>query len=605
MDKNDKDEIYMTQEEQKKILKEIFTLPTNPKMELKSQLKSNPKSLLDDYLPCAWKFCEWSVVFLLGYLGFSYAWIITFALLYFSRNFSSTALRPTSSERLHETESLRRSGETWSLPSWVAFPDTERVEWINTIIKKVWPNIGEISQQIAKRLVEPKIKEILHRMNLHDLSNFKLKKVDLGTIPARVGGIKVYDRNTARDEIVMDIEIIYQGDLNVTFTVQAMGCEVNQVSFRGTLRLTLKPLMNVIPLVGGFEIYFMEMPEFDYSLGRMAQLAEVPGVSNIIKSVLDNVMKRGFVWPNRFSFYFPLESVRLLEDQTYAMPQPQGVLNVSLIRARHLMKKDKHLLGGKSDPYAVLSIGEKQVSFKDRYADSTVNPEWNYTAAFPVEEVAGLHLKLEVFDYDAGSEDDFLGRTSLPVQSVVQEDISNRWVRLDDAKHGEVEMTVKWIPVFPASDKSGGMDFCVVAIYVDCCRHLASGKSGKPFSKCELSLSCAKSDSARKPSIVRRESKKWIPCDRYESYTTKPRGPSEDPVFKEGHFFLSKNPTTDSIAVQVIDVKTGLVMGTACLSVTYIIRLPDKQFTRMEWKLENTSNPGATIVLSAKLYNSL
>ena len=44
----------------------------------------------------------------------------------------------------------------------------------------------------------------------------------------------------------------------------------------------------------------------------------------------------------------------------------QGVIEVRVHRGRHLVKKDKHLIGGKSDPYLVISVGEKKVSFKDR-----------------------------------------------------------------------------------------------------------------------------------------------------------------------------------------------------------------------------------------------
>ncbi|XP_023341723.1 extended synaptotagmin-3, partial [Eurytemora carolleeae] len=321
------------------------------------------------------------------------------------------------------------------------------VEWINIIIKKVWPNIGTISQQIAKRLVEPKIKEILNRLRLEELSNFKLKGVILGSIPARVGGIKVYERNTGRDEIVMDIEIIYQGDARVNFSVQHMDCEVHQISFRGTVRLTIKPLMDVMPLIGGFEFYFMQMPEYDYSLGKLANFGEIPGISNIIKSVLDNIIRRGFVWPNRFSFYFPIESVRSLENQLFAMPTPQGVLEVMVSKGRNLVKKDKHLIGGKSDPYIILSIGEKNISFKNQYAEKTVDPTWNYKAAFPLEEIQGLDLKLEVYDYDAGSEDDFMGRTFLSVSSVLAGNIEDRWIRLDDTKHGEILVSMIWKPI--------------------------------------------------------------------------------------------------------------------------------------------------------------
>ncbi len=85
-----------------------------------------------------------------------------------------------------------------------------------------------------------------------------------------------------------------------------------------------------------------------------------------LHSVLDNIIRRGFVWPNRFNFYLPIEAVQNLRDQTFAMPSPQGVLQILVSEARHLMKKDHSLAGGKSDPYITISIGEKRISFVDR-----------------------------------------------------------------------------------------------------------------------------------------------------------------------------------------------------------------------------------------------
>jgi len=91
------------------------------------------------------------------------------------------------------------------------------------------------------------------------------------------------------------------------------------------------------------------------------------------------------------------------------------------------VKKDKHLMGGKSDPYVVLSIGETKISFVDQYVDSDVNPVWNYVAEFPIEEPAGMSLNLEVYDFDSGSEDDFMGRSAINIESFIETGSSEHW----------------------------------------------------------------------------------------------------------------------------------------------------------------------------------
>jgi len=140
----------------------------------------------------------------------------------------------------------------------------------------------------------------------------------------------------------------------------------------------------------------------------------------------------------------------------------------------------------------------------------------------------------------------------------------------------------------------------VVAVYVDSCENLSSGKSAPPFSKCEMSLGAPSQES--KSPISRKDSIKWIPSSKYEAFTTKPRGPTENPVFQEGHFFLSKNPGFDSIAVQIVDHRSGLLLGSTNVRVSYIQGLPGQQFSRQEFTLSNSLNLEATVVLSAKLY---
>lgn len=48
-----------------------------------------------------------------------------------------------------------------------------------------------------------------------------------------------------------------------------------------------------------------------------------------------------------------------------------------MVEAKDLMKKDIGVLGkGKSDPYAVITVGAQQ--FKTQTIDNTVNPKWDY-----------------------------------------------------------------------------------------------------------------------------------------------------------------------------------------------------------------------------------
>ena len=42
-------------------------------------------------------------------------------------------------------------------------------------------------------------------------------------------GIRVFERGTAGEEIVMDVEVSYAGDARLKFSLQNIDCEINQV----------------------------------------------------------------------------------------------------------------------------------------------------------------------------------------------------------------------------------------------------------------------------------------------------------------------------------------------------------------------------------------
>ena len=44
--------------------------------------------------------------------------------------------------------------------------------------------------------------------------------------------------------------------------------------------------MSSMPVVGGLEFYFLSLPTLDFNLGGMAAAGDLPGFSNIIRSLI-------------------------------------------------------------------------------------------------------------------------------------------------------------------------------------------------------------------------------------------------------------------------------------------------------------------------------
>lgn len=64
------------------------------------------------------------------------------------------------------------------VPSWVFFPDQERAEWVNKILKQMWPNLRVYIQGMMISTVEP----IINQYSQSFVGKIKFEEVDLGDI---------------------------------------------------------------------------------------------------------------------------------------------------------------------------------------------------------------------------------------------------------------------------------------------------------------------------------------------------------------------------------------------------------------------------------------
>lgn len=161
-------------------------------------------------------------------------------------------------------------------------------------------------------------------------------------------------------------------------------------------------------------------------------------------------MKNGFT--NPFEDKFSMTSLeKVLKNSTELKENGgddkrevivRGVLSVTVISADNLPAVD---LLGKADPYVVLTLRKAGTKNKTRVVMDNLNPVWNQTFDFLVED--GLHdmLILEVYDHDTFKKD-YMGRCILTLTRVIMEGEYKESYELDGAKSGKVNLHLKWTP---------------------------------------------------------------------------------------------------------------------------------------------------------------
>ena len=277
----------------------------------------------------------------------------------------------------------------------------ERAEWINTFIQQLWPNVDKY----VKTVIVPKVQEILEKVEI------KCDRIALGRVPPRITGIKMYDKNTDRNEIIIDVDIIYASDCDAKFSFSVQSTSVicmtiKEFSLLGCLRIEFRPLMEDLPLIGSVQVCFLRSPEIDFVIGGEAKVLNTFGLTKIIRNTIVDKIDELMVMPNKIAL--PLVNKNCvsttLRNKEFKCPSPIGVLKVQLHMATELERKDfgKILGQGKSDPYAVMRVGSQKV--KSQVIQNTDCPRWdNFIADFLVD--VGQELLLEFFDDDPGDDD--------------------------------------------------------------------------------------------------------------------------------------------------------------------------------------------------------
>lgn len=64
--------------------------------------------------------------------------------------FKSGALVPFKPGAVSESELRTALANVDDMPDWIYFPDVERVEWLNRIIKRLWPHIGRFVEATVR-----------------------------------------------------------------------------------------------------------------------------------------------------------------------------------------------------------------------------------------------------------------------------------------------------------------------------------------------------------------------------------------------------------------------------------------------------------------------
>eukprot|EP00879_Flechtneria_rotunda_P002198 GHRR01002384.1.p1 GENE.GHRR01002384.1~~GHRR01002384.1.p1 ORF type:complete len:790 (+),score=300.17 GHRR01002384.1:1478-3847(+) len=247
------------------------------------------------------------------------------------------------------------------------------------------------------------------------LTGLELLEFDLGKVPPRIDGLKVYDE-LGEEQLLMEVATSWGSNIKVTIgaSVHLLGhhlripLTVSNVQFHALMRISARPLMTDFPYVGSVGLSLIEAPHVEFEL----PVSALGGL---------DVMALPLV---RFAFHF---GARLAARQFLVYPKgiqiplvpgggslgPVGMLEVGLIRISGLRSED---LIGHSDPFVIIRLKEGREQ-RSRTKHNNNNPEYNETFRLLVEDVETQVLQLIVMDSDlVGLKDKVIGVAQMPLK---------------------------------------------------------------------------------------------------------------------------------------------------------------------------------------------
>ncbi|KAL1513440.1 hypothetical protein ABEB36_002851 [Hypothenemus hampei] len=507
----------------------------------------------------------------LGYSGCSLIWILLPVIL--------GIVKQKQSQRLFTKQLLTRKlvfneeklvFQSFSdLPAWVQFPDIEKTEWLNRIIKQLWPKVNIYIHDIVKELLQKKLNK---KIGKYGLSGLTVEKLTVGVIPFRIGGIVVFE-NVSDNEIVLDLDVSYAGDCDIILKYSKVTGGIKNFQLYGRLRVVLKPLINELPLAGGIEAFFINPPHIDFSLDGLASVLEFPMLSILLKKVVLDTISSVMVLPNKF----PIRLNKKVSKQQIRFPNPKGVLRVHLVQGRQLFQKDLTLSGQHTcDPYAVLTIGDQE--FKTTVKDHTDRPLWDYWCEFIIEEIIGVFLYVTVWDKDYIQEDETLGRTKVELSQLVENSNVDMWLKLQNVEHGEIQLRTTWLTL---STNHDDMKYAQNEIQELQVSSLSTGI---------LLIFVNHADDLMPVNTKNPELFVLIKVGEQEMSTKINKNPN-DPAWEEGFMCLITS-LEKNITFNVIDDKHGEILGEFVYNTDALFEEEDLQIKNQTFRLSQCKSSG-------------
>lgn len=278
----------------------------------------------------------------------------------------------------------------------------QEVHWLTLVVGHMWEYVEAAIAKLLKVDLTKQIQDDCADIPL--MGNFCFTECNFGPKRPAFGPMTVRQKDEFI-ELIIDMDWIATDSLIEISLGSALTLGMKDLRLKGPLLITLSPLMNILPILGGVGVTFIDVPELTWEWTGIGKAIPVDD----LKPRIGASLFRTLVVPSRkFTDIAGLEAMEtdagckaMPRVVDYQSPPPVGVLRVQVLEGKQLISCD---LNGASDPYVTIRVGSCTNS--TCVLERTLDPVWGPSHSFDfIVYHLEQHVFVDVYDKDMVGDD--------------------------------------------------------------------------------------------------------------------------------------------------------------------------------------------------------
>eukprot|EP00930_Biecheleria_cincta_P021300 TRINITY_DN15825_c0_g1_i1.p1 TRINITY_DN15825_c0_g1~~TRINITY_DN15825_c0_g1_i1.p1 ORF type:complete len:934 (+),score=162.95 TRINITY_DN15825_c0_g1_i1:102-2903(+) len=275
-------------------------------------------------------------------------------------------------------------------------------DWINILLKTLWPLVKGAAENMLKETVLPKLREKVPSF----MQSIDISPCTLGDAAPQLKYFEVLDNSELGNNcwLGLHMQVEYDGDADIKVVYKGMGAGVKHIKARLDVFINFSGKSNVIPFVKGLSVHVDNLG-FSMDWTGAADFLDIAFLEDLIHNIAKKTVQNMAVLPQRIAVSLQPMGADIFD---LVRPRPKGFLKIELVGITGLKGNEISLTtfmgGGKTvDPFVELQIGSQV--WKSTTVSRCLDPTWekDNTFIFLIDSPCEQVLDIRVFDEDLSS----------------------------------------------------------------------------------------------------------------------------------------------------------------------------------------------------------